>query len=395
MFIKMRVRFWFRKQQGQSSGQLGILYGTITIHKTRSEPFSTGISVKKGNWNAKTQQVTGRQGAILNDELTAIHTDLLTIKQNLQNAKQDVTAESVRAEWLRQQHGPDSLLMLMKLHEKHQRKYGKGKKGKPLTDGTFRQYETNQAYLADYLTNHKAVSLNPEKINAAWLLRFEQYLMTRPTHPLKQSSVNYAITYINQVLKFALANELIRTAPALFHKLTPAIPTEPTPLTDSEFRSLEQAELPQAQRRAVDCFLFLRYTGLHYVDGRNITNSSIQVDTSGREYLRVVRQKTEEPALIPYHPKAKAVAKKYGGLACLPFTEFDNMNNQLKAAAKSVGIGRNITPGTARDTFADDCSNNMNMSDESLAAMLGHTTTGQVKKYRKISIERIAKEWKE
>ncbi|WP_162387470.1 phage integrase SAM-like domain-containing protein [Spirosoma endbachense] len=80
--------------------------------------------------------------------------------------------------------------------EVHQRKYGKGKKGKPLTEGTFTQYRTNRAYLEDYIRSNKNVTLNPESINGTWFLRFEQYLRTRTTQkPLKQSTINLAIAH--------------------------------------------------------------------------------------------------------------------------------------------------------------------------------------------------------
>jgi site-specific recombinase XerD len=396
MFVKMKVRFWFRKQQGQTKTKIGILYGTITINKIRSKPFSTGISVKIENWSPKEQKVIGKHGLILNDELASVQTNLLSIKQELQAAKKEVNSESVRAEWLKQQSGPDSILTLLSDFEVHQRKYGKGKKGKPLTEGTFTIYKTNRAYLEDYIRNNKNVTLNPESINGTWFLRLEQYLRTRTTHKvLKQSTINVAIAHFKQVLKFALSNEVIKQAPGIFFHVSTADPTAPTPLTAQEIYLLETAELTDAQRRAVDCFLFLRYTGLHYIDGRNISDQSVLIDESGLEYLHVIRQKTEEPAFIPYHPRARAIANKYGGLDCLPFTEFVNMNNRLKGAARRAGILRNITPGTGRDTFADDCSNNMGMSDESLAGMLGHTTTAYVKKYRRISIKRIIAEWKE
>jgi integrase len=395
MFIKMKVRFWIRKQQGQPSSQLGILYATITINKIRSLPFSTGVSICKKYWDSKLQQVLGKHNVVLNDELAQVKTDLLTIKQQLQNARKNVTAESVRDEWLRQQNGPGSLLALMNQHEIYQRKYGKGKKGKPLTEGTFKLYKSNRAYLKDYLEHCKNISLNPEQINGKWLINFEDYLKSRIGKPLTQSTVNYAITYIKQVLKFALSNESIRVAPGIFYKLNPIPPTVPKPLTEKEIKLLEDATLTDKQRKAVDCFLFLRYTGMHYIDGFQLTESSIQIDENGNEYLALKRQKTEEPAYIPYHTKAKAIANKYGGISKLPFTTFDNMNARLKRAALTVGILRNITPGTARDTFADYCSNTIKVSDESLAAMLGHSSTVQVKKYRRISIRRIIAEWKE
>jgi integrase len=280
----------------------------------------------------------------------------------------------------------------MDLHETHQRIHGRGKKGQPLTEGTFEFYKTNRTYFRDYLATSKAISTCPESINTLWLTKYESYLLSRP---LKQSSVNYAINYIKHVLSVAITNEAITKAPALHYQLKPITPTKPSPLTDLEIHKFESGCFCPAQQKAVDCFLFLRYTGLHYIDGKNITEASLMYDESGKPFLHVLRQKTGEPALIPYHPKAKAIIEKYGGLGKLPFTSQSNLTKRLRLSAQKVNVRTNITPGTGRDTFADDCSKSMKVSDESLAAMLGHTTTGQVKKYRRISINRIIAEWKE
>lgn len=394
MFIKMRIRHCFRKKQTKSHTEQGIIYTTVTIHKKRSQPFSTGIQVLKSEWDAKKQQIIGRNKAILNDELTAISNALLSIKQSLQANKKDVTADAVRNQWLQEQAAPITIFSIMDQHEAHQRKHGRGKKGKPLTKGTFTFYSTNRAYFTDYINQHKNALVNPESINAIWLNRYETYLATRPIKPLKQRSINSAITYLKQILSYAMANELINKAPALHYKLKPAPTVLPMPLTDQECTILEFGTFTRAQQKVVDCFFFLRYTGLHYIDGKQLTDKAICTDEQGKRFLFLNRQKTEEPAYIPYHPKAEALVNKYGAIEKLPFTGFDNMTALLRKAAKSVGLNKKMTLGMARDTFANDCSNNMKMSDESLATMLGHTTTGQVKKYRRISIDRITKEWK-
>ncbi|WP_460954568.1 phage integrase SAM-like domain-containing protein [Spirosoma litoris] len=390
----MKTRYWFRKSQTNSKGK-GTIYGTITINQERSQPFSTGIQIDKSNWDTKRQQVTGKNYTILNDELTSITNALLTIKQSLQAQGKEVTANAVRAEWLNKQEKAPSIFILMDEHEKHQRLYGTGKKGKPLTEETFEFYSANRAYFTDYTTQNKNVDTNPEHINSLWLTKYDKFLRTR-THKkkLNATSVKLAIGYLKHVLRIALANERIQKAPALYFKSKAVEPTAPKPLSAEEIQTLQTHTFKWSQQNAVDCFLFLRYTGLHYIDGKKITSAAIRTDETGTEYLFIERQKTKEPALIPYHPEAKRLAEKYNGIGCLPFKGYSNFSEQLRIAAKEVGIRENITPGTARDTFADDCANNMGMSDESLAAMLGHTTTGQVKKYRRISIDRITKEWK-
>ncbi len=217
MYTKMKTRYWFRKTQ-TTANLKGTIYATLTINKERSQPFSTGIQIDKDNWDAKRQQITGKVYAILNDELTSITNELLLIKQQLQAQKKDITAQSVRAEWLNKLEQAPSIFILMDEHEKHQRLYGTGKKGEPLTEETFTAYQTNRTRFTDYSQYCKSVP-NPEHINALWLTKYEKYLRTR-THKksIKAVSVKLAIGYLKHVLRIALANERIQKAPALYFR---------------------------------------------------------------------------------------------------------------------------------------------------------------------------------
>ncbi|WP_460950397.1 phage integrase SAM-like domain-containing protein [Spirosoma daeguense] len=378
----MKTLFWFRKAQ-TNTNRKGTIYATITIQGERSEPFSTGIQIVKTNWDAKRQQITGKANQVFNDELVNLTNSLLAIKQQLQAQGKEVTANSVRTEFLKKQEKAPSIFTLMDEHEQHQRLYGVGKKGKPLTDGTFAFYHTNRIRFTEYVTSRK-IEHNPEHINAIWLTKYTDYLRNQKEGKhLNSTSIKMAIGYLKHVLRFALANERIQKAPALFYKSGPLQFTEPKPLTEKEIEKLHNHQFKWSQQKAVDCFLFLRYTGLHYVDGKQLTSAAIRVDETGMEYLYIKRQKSEEIALVPYHPEAKRIVEKYGSIENLPFTEYSNFSNQLVIAAKESEIRSHITPGMARDTFADDCSNNMGMSDEALAGMLGHTTTNIVKKVSK------------
>lgn len=57
-----------------------------------------------------------------------------------------------------------------------------------------------------------------------------------------------------------------------------------------------------------------------------------------------------------------------------------------------AGIEINLTVKIARKTFTDVMLNELGVSEESVAAMLGHASTKHVKYYGKAGEERVARE---
>jgi integrase len=101
-----------------------------------------------------------------------------------------------------------------------------------------------------------------------------------------------------------------------------------------------------------DIFLFSCYTGLAYIDAKQLKNSDIGPGVDGHLWILSSRQKTKGDTNIPLLPKALEILDKYkkypqcqNSGALLPMLSNQKMNSYLKEIADLCGI-KNSSPTT-------------------------------------------------
>ena len=63
--------------------------------------------------------------------------------------------------------------------------------------------------------------------------------------------------------------------------------------------------------RVKDCFIFLCYTGLSYVDVKELSLNQIAIGIDGNYWIFTKREKTNETVKIPILPRALEIIDKY------------------------------------------------------------------------------------
>lgn len=83
---------------------------------------------------------------------------------------------------------------------------------------------------------------------------------------------------------------------------------------DNGFRSYSDVELRYHRQRAVrDMFIFCCFTGLAYIDLKNLTYDHIVTTPTGEQYIYNRRQKTGTPYHIMLLPIAQEFIERYKG----------------------------------------------------------------------------------
>jgi len=157
-------------------------------------------------------------------------------------------------------------------------------------------------------------------------------------------------------------------------------------LTERELDLLESTSfLPIGLKRVKDIFLFSCYTGLSYIDIKELNPDQILTGIDGNTWIHTKRAKTNELLRIPLLPKAKEILDKYENeiqLTGNPLPVYSNQktNKILKEIAKACGIHKNITFHVARHTFATTVTLSNGVPIETVSKLLGHTklTTTQI-----------------
>ncbi len=163
-------------------------------------------------------------------------------------------------------------------------------------------------------------------------------------------------------------------------------------LSENELQTLINSKLPANKLSNVrDLFVFSCFTGLAYIDLRNLAVKNIYKE-NGKYWIRTRRQKTNVKSNIPLLKVPLRLLKKY----CYKFEVWEpdkkifrvisnqKMNAYLKNLADLCGIRKCLTFHIARHTFATTVTLNNGVPIESVSSMLGHKHITTTQHYAKL-----------
>jgi site-specific recombinase XerD len=144
--------------------------------------------------------------------------------------------------------------------------------------------------------------------------------------------------------------------------------------------------------RLCDIFIFCCFTGLSYIDVKNMTSENISTSFDGKPWLIGKRGKTEVAYQVPLLEIPQRIINKYSGTLpegrLLPVINNQNSNAYLKEIGELCGIKKKLTFHLSRHTFAT-LAITKGVSIESVSKMLGHTNIATTQIYARIIGEKI------
>ena len=171
-------------------------------------------------------------------------------------------------------------------------------------------------------------------------------------------------------------------------------------LTELEIQSLMEKEFVSERLELVrDIFVFSCFTGLAYIDVKQLSNDNIVLGIDGDKWINKNRQKTDTNSKIPLLPTAQYILDKYvNHPVCkneeklLPIFSNQKMNAYLKEIATVCGINKELTFHIARHTFATTVTLSNGVPIETVSKMLGHTNLKTTQHYAKILDKKISED---
>jgi site-specific recombinase XerD len=150
-----------------------------------------------------------------------------------------------------------------------------------------------------------------------------------------------------------------------------------------------------------DIFLFSCFTGLAYIDVKNLTKSHISLGIYGEKWIFTHRQKTETASKIPILPITQMIIDKYedhpeccNQNKLLPILSNQKMNAYLKEIAGVCEIEKELTFHIARHTFATTVTLTNGVPIESVSKMLGHKNLRTTQHYAKVLDKKVSEDMK-
>lgn len=177
-------------------------------------------------------------------------------------------------------------------------------------------------------------------------------------------------------------------------------PVSRTILTEEEIDVIARKVLPVRRIEFVrDMFIFACFTGLAYIDLKNLQRRHLQNNYS-MTWIKIKRTKTGVDATVPLFEPARVILDRWSqGWEEFKSDQllFNMLSNQktnafLKEIALICGIEKPVSFHVARHSFATSIALSNNIPLETVSKMLGHSRVSMTQHYSKVIDSKIAKD---
>lgn len=396
MKTKVSILFYAKKAKAATNGLVPI-YTRITIGGKRIE-LSTNRFVETSKWSTEAGKMKGasEEARSINNHLELLKNQIRDAEMELVYKRLPVTTETLKSKIL----GLDERVrMLVPIFQDHNNRI-KELVGKEYAPGTLERYKTSLSHTIDFLKwKYNCSDIDITRIDHSFITDYEFYLRS-----VRNCANNTAVKYIknfHKVVKICLDNDWITKNPFSNYKVK-LNEVEREFLSELEIQSLINKDFSIERLELVrDIFVFSCFTGLAYVDVKNLTLNNINFGIDGEKWIFTHRQKTETASKIPLLPIPEMLIEKYKNHPqCLnenklmPILTNQRMNSYLKEIAAVCGINKELTFHIARHTFATTVTLSNGVPIESVSKMLGHKNIQTTQHYAKVLDRKVSDDMK-
>lgn len=389
MSSTFKILFYVRKNYVNKNGKVGVMI-RITINGEMTQ-FSSKLEVLPEQWDVKAGKMGGRspKSAQFNALLDDIRGSLVNHYREIETTDAYVTAEKVRNAFLGITTRQRTLLELFKEHNEEAKKLV----GISKTPATMAKYDRTYRRVEEFMKSKYNLSdIALKEIGHKFITDFETYL--RSESGCNENTTAKFIQFFRRIIIIAKNNGWIFADP--FANYTIRLKrVDRGYLTEQELEKIIKKKFASERLGNVrDIFLFSCFTGLAYIDVKNLTEDNIKTGFDGKQWIMTHRQKTDTSVNVPLLDIPIKILAKYKGKQSnkriLPVLSNQKMNCYLKEIGDLCGINKNITFHLARHTFATTTTLAKGVPIETVSKMLGHTNIQTTQIYARITNSKIS-----
>ena len=396
MNATISILFYLKRAKANAQG-LAPIFQRITINGRRLDN-STGKFIDPSKWHPEMSKMRGNseEARLINGHLDNLRTKILIAEKELNKKDIPVNLETLKNMLLGTK---ERQRLLVPIFEEHNNKI-KELLGIEYAPGTYERYQTSLKHTKDFLNWKYSISdIDITKIDHAFITDYEFYLRS-----VRKCANNTAVKYIknfNKIIKLCLANDWLEKNPFANYK-SKLKEVERVYLSEGEIQNIINKDFKTERLSLVrDIFLFSCFTGLAYIDVKNLTKSHISIGIDGDKWIFTHRQKTESASKIPVLPVTQMIIDKYADHPqaineekLLPILSNQKMNAYLKEIAVVCEIEKELTFHIARHTFATTVTLTNGVPIESVSKMLGHKNLRTTQHYAKVLDKKVSEDMK-
>ena len=386
------ILFYVKRTKLLRNGEAPI-FMRITVDALRTE-MGIKRSINLSEWVEKKgcAKSTNPKNRELNHYLEHIRYRLYEIQKELEDENKTITAELLKNRYMGIN---EANITFVELYTEHNQKL-KELIGKGFVAATLTRHETSLKHVVEFMQHkYNRSDILLKDINPEFIREYEHYLRT-----IRNCANNTTVKYIRnmgKILRWAEQREIIKKNPitALKYHIEEI---DKTFLTDVELDILLRKQFVSDRLTHVrDVFVFCCFTGLAFIDVKQLRREDLTVGSNGEIVIRKQRQKSGVFYNVPLLPIARQILDKYKDVPLpngqiLPVPTNQKMNEYLHEIADLCGINKTFSTHAARHTFATTVTLANNVSIESVSKMLGHKNIKMTQHYAKILEKTVVRE---
>ena len=391
MRMIFKVSYYIRSNYKNKEGKSPIMI-RIYLNGEMCVIGSSGLSVNIKKWSAKFSRMIGRNhdALSLNLQLDNISSSLNQIFKKHED-DEGISVEKIKNVYLGNFEKTDTFLELFS-------KYNNDLKslvGKTKSKATYQKYEVTRKRFSNFLkSKYHRNDINVGELNHIMLHDFEIYLKT--VAACSANTTAKFLSLLKTIVLFAQRTGMMTHNPFENYKIT-VKKVDRGYLTEEELtRILEKEFTIKRLEQVRDVFIFSCFTGLAYIDVKNLTQENIRKSFDGEVWIMTKRQKTDVQSNVLLLDIPRRILLKYNGKLLngkiLPVLSNQKTNAYLKEIADLCSINKEITFHLARHTFATTVTLAKGVPIETVSKMLGHTNIQTTQIYARITNSKISKD---
>lgn len=275
------------------------IYLRISLNSTRCE-LATKRYVVPEKWSHHAQKVVGNTEEVrsLNHYLKTLEQQVYDAHRELMELKIHITAQNLKAKLYGSAEHNFSLIDVFKEHNKQLSTLV----DKEYAPATVKRYNTALGHVVSFLKwKYKMDDINIKQIDHAFVTSFDFYLRS-----VRNCSNNSTFKYIKnfkKIIRSCIANGWLTNDPFANYKIK-IKEVERQYLTTEELQVLISKDF-SISRLAVarDIFVFCCFTGLAFVDVKNLKRDMISIGIDAQKWIFTHRKKTDTQTRIPLLPR--------------------------------------------------------------------------------------------
>lgn len=388
-----KLLFYLKKNEPKKNGNAPIM-ARITIDGA-AKTLGTKLEINSNNWDLKYGRVEGKsvKALSINQKLDNIRGRINTIYEDMLKQEGFVTAEKLKLAFLGVGIMDDSLL---KVFKKNNEDFGKMVDKGERSKSTYYKYKIVYNHVAEFIkSRYHRDDMAFRELTCDFIREFDFFL--RIDKECKHNTVWVYTMPLYRVAEIAVKNSLIRINPFEDYEISMKENDRSYLLKEHVESLLLHNPSKQHYELVKDLFVFSCFTGLSYIDIKQLKRTNIQSFFDGHDWIINRRQKSDVASNVRLMEIPKRIIEKYKGttrndsIFPVPTNKICNSHIDKLIQELKIVTEQKVTFHTARHTFGT-----MFLTEgvplESLSKMMGHKNISTTQIYAKITSQKISKD---